>query len=57
MTTFEETWKPVKATVAADKKQEKGEHIPYPMTDEMRHMLKDSYKLVHRAYYKVAVLN
>lgn len=49
MTTFEETWKPVKATVAADKKQEKGEHIPYPMTDEMRHMLKDRYKLVHRA--------
>ena len=52
MTTFEDTMeeKKVQVTkVAKDAKKHQDEaHLAYPMTDEMRKMMADSYKVIHK---------
>lgn len=52
MTTFEDTMeeKKVQVTkVAKDVKKHQDEvHLAYPMTDEMRKMMADSYKVIHK---------
>lgn len=52
MTTFEDTMeeKKVQVTkVAKDAKKHQDEaHLAYPMTDEMRKMIADSYKVIHK---------